>query len=256
LAHYGRSANRKFIDFQWQLSLEESVFSYLQLKRVLSDVCRLLANDAGSLAINSGRKSRCLQVLWFIFAGRHSYVLKSLDQVQSFTPFFDKIKMYNQNCPKCGRKTQLMPCTHCGYRREINNKHENECAICPICSQSVKKKELKKHWHRIHEKEVIPEDKKNEFLAFERKIRRELGTAKERKARRKKEEMETQAEKARFDTLVHNIMCSNENMSLSDAIRFAKTLNNKNRTPNDESVGGSSIWTVSGGGGPGTGKRR
>jgi len=54
MAYSGKPANRKFINFQWLLLLEESVFSCWHTMWVLSDVCRLLANNAGLLAINPG----------------------------------------------------------------------------------------------------------------------------------------------------------------------------------------------------------
>ena len=59
--------------------------AYLQIMWVMSDVCRLFANNVGSFAINSGRSGRifannsgrkcgCLQVLRFMFAGRYTYL--------------------------------------------------------------------------------------------------------------------------------------------------------------------------------------
>jgi hypothetical protein len=65
----------------------------------LSDVCRLFANNPGSLALNpglgyrifannSGRKYGCLQFLWIMFAGRYTL---------SIRPEFSAVLAYNPN---------------------------------------------------------------------------------------------------------------------------------------------------------------
>ena len=62
---------------------------YLHAMWAMSYVCRLLANNPGPLAFNSGRRGRilsnnsgrkcgCLQVLRFMFAGRYKYVFPNV----------------------------------------------------------------------------------------------------------------------------------------------------------------------------------